>query len=1057
MFLKSLEIFGFKSFAERTRVEFAEGITALLGPNGCGKSNVVDAIKWVVGEQAAKSLRAERMEDVIFNGTESRKALNVAEVAIVISNEKNILALDVPEVSIKRRLYRSGESEYFINNTLVKLKDIRELFWDTGVGKSAYSVMEQGKIDQILSSKPEERRYLFEEAAGITRHKLRSREAETKLSQTEENMRKAELLLAEVKRSYDSLKVQCEKTLKYRGLKDEAFQVELDINLLRLKNFNTEYDRKADALTKAEKDRDAIRAEIDSLNRSLEENLDQVNSLEAQVAERQKTIYGLAVEKQGKDKHRKLIQEKLAEAKTKIDQSSLRLKAVQERLESLVEDRDKKQAGLRDLKARVGEIEKNAHEFEARIKEASDRIKGNEDDVRGQESKIQAFEENEARLRQDLEAITDHIVAELDKRLKDSGYSSTERRAAEAALADSIAALKVMLSGRLGLFSDYLRAPSPSEADVRAYLERARDTAQEALDKTELIQGQFDTFKRTSPAFLDDFLSPEGIITKKRGIDEQIAGVRAGVEAARARIRELRVENQLLGEKVDEYRVTLEDLRINLMRARTQISGEEDSIRMLDREIQGQESLVREIRDEIGMEERRLESSKEELAELDEELADIEKRGRDITAELVKLEKDISLRNSDVTSRQDDVKKKVLKLGSLQTELERYHLERAQMETEIRNLKDNFRESHSRDLLEFEERMFDIHEQASVLRERLAVVKNGLRDLGSVNFMAPEEFAEVKERYEFLSGQLEDLRKARDDLFRITSEIRTESTDLFLATYNKIKKNFHNMFRRLFGGGQAELRLVDTEHVLESGIDIYARPPGKKLENITLLSGGEKSMTAVALLFATYMVKPSPFCFLDEIDAALDEQNVLRFVQALKEFGQTSQFIVITHNKKTVIGANTLLGVTMQESGITKVIAVRLENASEQRPEPITHPEDFAEEEVEYESGTELPSEAELEFAKRQKKKERAAARLREAAENPDAVLPTDDEVTDESEGANEAEDANESEGTEESEVAEVAEAEADTAPTHTEEPVPQDSSQEEPLQENLDPLPDEE
>jgi chromosome segregation protein len=999
VFLKSLEIFGFKSFADRTRVEFADGITALLGPNGCGKSNVVDAIKWVVGEQAAKSLRAERMEDVIFNGTESRKPVNVAEVSIIISNEKNILAMDMPEISIKRRLYRSGESEYYINDVQVKLKDVRELFWDTGVGKSAYSVMEQGKIDQILSSKPEERRYLFEEAAGITRHKLRSREAETKLSQTEENMHKADLLLAEVKRSYETLKVQCEKTLKYRGLKDESFQIELDINLLRLKNFNTEFDRRSESIAKAEKDRDSVRAEIDAINRNLEENLDLVNSLEAKVADFQKTIYGLAVEKTGKEKHRKLIQERISEAKAKIDQAGLKHKAAREKLEGLIEDRDDKQVALRDLKTRVVDIEKNAREFEERIKEASDRIKGNEEEVKSQESRILNLEAEEARLRKDLEAITDDIVSELDKRLKDSGYSSQARRTAESVLSESIAGLKVMMEGRFGLFSDYLRSPGSAD-ELRGYLERARDTAKEALEKAGKIQEQFEAFRKTSPAFLDEFLSPEGIITKKRAIDASIAGVKNGIDACRAQVRDLREENRQLGAKVDEYRATLEELRLNLMRMRTQISGEEDSVRMLDREIQGQEVLSREIQEEIQTEERRLAVSKEELSDIDEELADIDKRGREITVELTTLEKDISNRNSDVTSRQDEVKKKVQRLGAIQTDLERYHLDRAQMETEIRNLEENFRESHSRDLLEFEERMFDIHEQPAVLREKISVVRNSLRDLGSVNFMAPEEFAEVKERYEFLSGQLDDLKKAREDLFRITSEIRTESTELFLATYNKIKKNFHNMFRRLFGGGQAELRLDDTEHVLESGIDIYARPPGKKLENITLLSGGEKSMTAVALLFATYMVKPSPFCFLDEIDAALDEQNVLRFIQVLREFGRTSQFVIITHNKKTVTGAGTLLGVTMQESGITKVIAVRLENKKDQPIEPVSPADSFLEEDVEYEHGTELPTEAELEYAKRQKKRERAVARAAKATAEGRVSSDEEAEAADEEEPA---------------------------------------------------------
>lgn len=263
MFLKSLEIFGFKSFADRTRIEFAAGITALLGPNGCGKSNVVDAMKWVLGEQASKTLRAEKMEDVIFNGTESRKALNVAEVTLTISNENGLLNLEVSEIAIKRRLYRSGESEYFINNTPVRLKELRELFWDTGVGKAAYSVMEQGKIDQILSSKPEERRYLFEEAAGITRFKVRRAEAERKLQKTEENMRQVEGVLTEVRRSYDTLKVQAEKTVKHRAFKEAIFEHDLDIQLLRLKKFTDDYAQREESIKEAKFKRDEVQGKID--------------------------------------------------------------------------------------------------------------------------------------------------------------------------------------------------------------------------------------------------------------------------------------------------------------------------------------------------------------------------------------------------------------------------------------------------------------------------------------------------------------------------------------------------------------------------------------------------------------------------------------------------------------------------------------------------------------------------------------------------------------------------------------------------------------------------
>ena len=304
MFLKSLDIFGFKSFVDRTHIEFADGITALLGPNGCGKSNVVDAVKWVLGEQSAKNMRAEKMEDVIFNGTETRKALNVAEVTLTIANDNGLLPLDVSEITIKRRLYRSGESEYYINNAQVKLKDVRELFWDTGVGKAAYSVMEQGKIDQILSSKPEDRRYLFEEAAGITRFKVKRAEAERKLERTEENMRQIDGIMGEVKRSYDSLKVQADKAITCRNLKEDIFNFELDIQLLKLKNITQDRDRRAADAKNAEELRDKARKEIDEINASLSENMEEVNAMENRLVALEKEIHGLAIEKNEKDKER---------------------------------------------------------------------------------------------------------------------------------------------------------------------------------------------------------------------------------------------------------------------------------------------------------------------------------------------------------------------------------------------------------------------------------------------------------------------------------------------------------------------------------------------------------------------------------------------------------------------------------------------------------------------------------------------------------------------------------------------------------------------------------
>jgi chromosome segregation protein len=971
VFLKSLEIFGFKSFADRTLVEFSDGISALLGPNGCGKSNVVDAIKWVVGEQSARSLRADSMEDIIFNGTETRKALSVAEATITISNEAGLLMVDAPEIAIKRRLYRSGENEFFINGKQAKLKDIRELFWDTGIGKSAYSVMEQGKIDQILSSKPEDRRYLFEEAAGITKHKVRSREAELKLERTEENMRQVAGILGEVRRSHDSLKLQSDKTLKYRALREEIFAAELDLHLLRLRQFVQDKDRRDEELSTKTRERDKLKGEIDGINLSLEENLDIVNGMEASLVENQKTLYGLAVERAGKEKQRKLLSERVVETKGKIDQSRLRIGSIRDKLESLHDDEAEKQDELATLRSRLRDIEKNIGEFEANIRAAEHSVRENGEAALRAETEIASLETSRSDARVRLDAITEDIVAELDARLKESGYSAQERRSAEEAIESLIASIRSRLAGKGAILEDLGRLRSAAVeasaggadegerrvggAQLAALVEKAAADLSETAAQAEELGRRYEDYKKTTPAFIDEFLSPEGIITKKRSIDREIATCDEGVAARRARIVSLREENRLLGEKVDEYRRTLEELRGNRIRMQTQSTAAEEALTLLRREMSSQEGYLKELENEVFLEEKRLGEAQEELLDIDGEIADIEKRGRELTAELERLEREISVKNSDLSKRQEDLKRKIERLGALQGELERLHLGLAQTETEIRNVKENFAEQFSRDLMEFETRMFEIRTPVTELRESLAALRQRLKDLGSVNLMAPEEYAEVKERYDFLSGQLEDLEKAKADLKRITDEIRDESAALFLDTYNKIKKNFHNMFRRLFGGGRAELRLVDPNHVLESGIEIYAQPPGKKLEAISLLSGGEKTMTAIGLLFATYMVRPSPFCFLDEIDAALDEQNIIRFVNLLREFGRSSQFVVITHSKKTVTGADTLLGVTMEESGVTKVIAVRLDRSD---GKPIAPPEPVLamdEEDVEYEEGTELP------------------------------------------------------------------------------------------------------
>ena len=468
------------------------------------------------------------------------------------------------------------------------------------------------------------------------------------------------------------------------------------------------------------------------------------------------------------------------------------------------------------------------------------------------------------------------------------------------------------------------------------------------------LERDFLQYIEIEPGFLDELVAPEGVMTQKRRIDAEIFDQSERIKRIEAENQGLSLRNTDLAKKIEAYRKTLEEAKLEKAKIQAQMEAAKEALSVLKREIAGQEAYHREVASELLDQQRRCEKLEEEIKLLQEELAEIEHKGRNLTEEMSELDKSISRATEDLGDKRKESTELEQNLQSIQQELENLHTAKAQSETEIRNLKDNFADLYSRDLLAFESRMYEIRSPVSEIKEKLVSLKASLSSLGSVNLMAPEEFEPVKQRFEFLSGQYDDLVKARADLVRITNEIRTESAQLFVETYNKIKKNFHNIFRRLFGGGRAELRLSDPDHVLESGIEIFAQPPGKKLENISLLSGGERTLTAIALLFATYMVKPSPFCFLDEIDAALDEANIVQLVNLLREFGTMSQFIVITHNKKTVASADTLLGITMEESGVSKAIAIRVQNEN-----GVVHPvyvpdQPFEEEEVDYEEGRQL-------------------------------------------------------------------------------------------------------
>lgn len=953
MFLKYLDIFGFKSFADRTHIEFADGITALLGPNGCGKSNVVDAVKWVLAENKAKNLRADTMESVIFNGTETRPPLNIAEVTLTIANENGLLPLEDSEIALKRRLYRSGESEYYINNRQVGPTEIRRLFMDTGVGKAAYSVMEQGKIDQILSSKPEDRRYLFEEAAGISRSKAECAEAERELERTRQNLAQIEVALIENKRSYETLKVQSEKTIKYRQFKDDIFNCELDIQLLRLKDFTQDKARQETAKKELEEKRTAVQKEIEEIQAALFENNDKIKDLQTKMNFLQVELAKVQTEKTNKLQRAQEYNLQANQIKEKIGILEVKQNSIQEKIDTFNEEIDEREADLHSKNRQLDSVKQNIESFTQNITSSSAKITENDTLAAKSADEIEELNRQIADYQKQLGEITEDIVKELDAKLKDSGYSSNAAKSAKEEVENSLAKLKIFAEGRKNIFSDYASITGHSESENEKLIQDAIKAFEEISSISVNIEEAVSKYEKAMPDFIEDFTSPEGIITKKRGIDSKILDINSQIEKINERIASYKSENGELVKKINEYRETLNQLRVTEASMAQAIFGVKQNVEILRRSLVSEQNNLRQNQEEFEQEQRRRDELNEQIIDVQSELAAIEHRGQKCADEMSEINSEIVRCNSSVSGTQNKLDKKQEEQRKIQSQYEKLAMDLVTSDNDIRNIKQNFIDTHSRDLMEFEERMYKITTSSAVLREKLAKSREELKALGSVNLMAPEEFGEQKERYEKLQSSYDDTNKSLENLIRVSEEIKTKSTEMFLDTYNKIKKNFHNMFRRLFGGGRGELRLVDPQNVLTSGIDIYAEPPGKKLQNIALLSGGEKTMTAVALLFATYQVRPSPFCLLDEIDAALDDKNVSSFVTALRSFAKLSQYIVITHNKKTVMGASTMLGVTMQESGVSKVMTMRLDK--EISAEPEESEKEFIEEDVPPEENVYIP------------------------------------------------------------------------------------------------------
>ena len=1182
MYLKRLDVIGFKSFAEKISLEFEPGMTAIVGPNGCGKSNVSDAIRWVLGEQSAKALRGAKMEDCIFNGTDSHKPLSMAEVSLTLAGCEGKLGTEYDEVTVTRRVLRSGEGQYFINKAPCRLKDIQRLFMDTGVGTNSYSLMEQGRIDLILSSRPEDRRAVFEEASGITKYKADKKEAIRKLDHTEANLLRLNDIIREVKRQITSLQRQAGKAKRYKILQEKLRGIDIFCTRDKLERLEQEINQLETKLVSLNEQDEAVRADLQDIEKNSTEMRATLNAMEKEIS---KTLDTAVEAKTECDRAQQLIQinqdriqeikllserdskdaevakQRLQTHQIELEKTNQLLKTSQEaktrteqdleiaathssQLEENVEDTRKELENLRtesvDIESKISHRQNELSELDAEERTVvirRERLAAEKSEI---QRSLENFNERKAQMETQLNALRKGTALHeekrkelttqqevLSKKIKETeqtlsslqaeiagkkaqcelltedttseGFSGGAQALLEPNPNDNIDRTHV-----LGALADHLRADPgyeiPLQTVLRAWLDAVIVTDQNATRNILTQLQQHDkgaarllyTSQATPPppphistrpyAPLTDhiqcneaiqplahnllqrvyvvdnldqipepiepdliFVTRDGVLMRGNGhaelwsqeaqetnplskrhllqtrqqeiqaLDRQAHGKQAertqyleerstidevlkatnhawetskrdlalqegeyqviSQEARQTNDRaetvtyELRMltENETSGsDRRTSILNELESLRTRLANMRATLSSKTDHLRSLEQE---RSAALSEVTD------RRVKhiEAKQKVENLKHQKNHVEARINELNALIQERSSGIHSYTERISALQTEAEEATLRIDPLKEKIEHYNqtLKTAREQREentqtLENLESEMRKKRSwidelrttkseMDVQLAEERMrhqnsidritseynitqgqlsrvpepeWENGEQPDreTLETNVAEIRTKLESMGPVNLVAIEEYNELEERYAFLTQQEDDLVKAKKQLMDMIREINKTTTELFSATFNQVNENFQGMFKQLFGGGTAKLVMVDEEDVLESGIEIIARPPGKKLQTVSLLSGGERTMTAVALLFSLYMVKPSAFCVLDELDAALDDANIGRFVTMLKEFIGKSQFIVITHNRQTIEAADILYGVTMEKRGLSKLVSVKLKH-----------------------------------------------------------------------------------------------------------------------------------
>ncbi len=1185
MYLKRLEVVGFKSFAEKISVDFVPGVTAVVGPNGSGKSNIIDAIRWVLGEQSAKSLRGTKMEDIIFAGSDSRKPLNMAEVTLTLDNSNRILPIDYMEVSVTRRALRSGDSEFLINKQTCRLKDIVDLFMDSGLGKEAFSIISQGKVEEILSSKSEERRSIFEEAAGVLKYKSRKKKAESKLWDTQENLNRVSDILHELEGQVEPLKIQASIAKDFLEKKEELEQIEVGVTVYEIEELHQKWEQNSQEVKNSTEKELQLSSELSQKEAILEKYKDRVAALDESVDSLQQALLVASSELEKLEGRKEVLKERKKNASTnraQLEKSSVELaEFVRVQKEKLTTDSKLLDALRKELvltEQHLKEKQVINEQFDQNIEEKIDALKSDyiellnkQATIRNELSYLEQQEKQEGmkvsrldegnqkyldmrssiqvkkeKVLSDQKQIQEDLISTVDLYRSEHGsleqfkqsyqkkettlyqaYQFLQQTRARKEMLETMQGdftgffqgVKEILKGRdenrltgiKGAVAELIQVKQDVETAIEIALgsatqhivvdnEQNARTSIQYLKKNGYGRATFLPMTVMKPRTLSDYQINQltrqesfvGIAATLVDFDPAYENIVYNLLGTIVIAKDLKGANTLAGILQHRYRiVTLDGDVVNpggsmtggavkqksnslLSRGREldSISAKleemenktallEDQVKTLKQKIEEKETQVMELKgsgEELRYKEQQIASLLREV-ELEEKninehlsLYDYEKQQltssikdagdrkgkletelKNVGIQIVELDKEIAALNSlkveqhatketvqneltqlkveyagkkekllnqseKVETMETDLSQAQEKLADIQEDLELLQSEmndnssgeqklevaaeeklqdknttmrliaerRAerlafyekveQEELELKELKRQYKQlmevlkaeevklnrldveldnrlHHLREeyMLSFEAAKEDYPLEMDIdeARKKVRLIKLAIEELGTVNIAAIEEYDRVSERYIFLKEQKDDLQEAKDTLFQVIGEMDEEMKKRFETTFTNIRAHFHDVFRSLFGGGRADLVLTDPSDMLNTGVDIVAQPPGKKLQNLGLLSGGERALTAIALLFSILKVRPVPFCILDEVEAALDEANVHRFAQYLKQFSEETQFIVITHRKGTMEFSDVLYGVTMQESGVSKLVSVRLEESKE--------------------------------------------------------------------------------------------------------------------------------